>query len=92
MYYLVSTLVGSFFIGSSSYLQVKRTTIISWMSSNNGQIQQRTVELAALEGLKNLPKTYNGRNIVSNLISFVFDWIFIIFAGNKDNHKSLDEL
>ena len=22
---------------------------------------------------------------------FIFDWMFFILAGNKDNHKSLDE-
>ena len=49
----MSTLVPSFLIGSSSYLQVTRTTIISRTSSNLGQIQPRTAELAALAVLKN---------------------------------------
>ena len=35
---LVSTLVPSFLIGSSSFLQVRRTTIISRTNSNFGQI------------------------------------------------------
>ena len=52
---LVSTLAPSFFIRYSSYLQVIRTTIISRMSSNFGQIQPRTEELAALERLKKFP-------------------------------------
>ena len=44
----------SFLIGSSLYLQVTRTTIISRTSSNFGQIQPRTAVLAALEHPKNL--------------------------------------
>ena len=31
-------------------------------------------------------------NVVTTLAPFFFDWIFFILAGNKDNHKSLDEL
>ena len=85
---LVSTLAPSFLIGSSSYLQVTRTTIISRTSSHFGQIRPRTAELAALERLKKIPYTYNGRNLVS---SFIFDRIFFIIAGKEDNHKSLDE-
>ena len=52
-YNLVSTLAPSFLIGSSSYLQVTRTSIISGTSSNFSQIRPRTAELAALERLKN---------------------------------------
>ena len=52
---LVSTLAPSFLIGSSSYLQVTRTSIISRTSSNFGQIRPRTAELAALERLKKFP-------------------------------------
>ena len=48
---LVSTLAPLFLMGSSSYLQVRRT-IISRTSSKFGQIQPRTAELAALERLK----------------------------------------
>ena len=60
----MNTLAPSFVIGSSSYLQVKRTTIISRTSSNLGQIRPRTAELAALERLEKSPKTYNGKNVV----------------------------
>ena len=48
-YNLVSTLAPSVLIGSSSYLQVTRTSMISWTSSNFNQIRPRTAELAALE-------------------------------------------
>ena len=51
-YNLVSTLVPSFLIGSSSFLQVTRPTIKAWMSSNFGRIPPVTSELAALERLK----------------------------------------
>ena len=52
MYIVVSTLGPSFLIRSSSFLQVKRTTITSWTSSKFGQIGPKTVELAALERLE----------------------------------------
>ena len=51
----MNTLAPSFLIGSSSYLQVTRTTIISRTSSNFGQIRPRTAELAALERLEKSP-------------------------------------
>ena len=60
----MSTLAPSFLIGSSSYLQVTRTTIISRTSSILGQIRQRTAELAALEHFEKSPETYNGENDV----------------------------
>ena len=69
---LVSTLVPSFFIGSISYLQVTRTTIISRTSLNCDQIRPRTAELAALERLKKILNTYNGRNIDSTLAPSFF--------------------
>ena len=50
---VVSTLVLSFLNGSSSFLQVTRTTIKAWMSLNFFQIPSPTTELAALERLKN---------------------------------------
>ena len=52
---LVSTLVPSFLVGSSSYLQVTRTSIITRTSSNFGPIRPRPAELAALERLKKIP-------------------------------------
>ena len=52
---VVNTQGPSFLIGSSSYLQVTRTTIISRTSSNLGRIRPRTAELAALERLEKSP-------------------------------------
>ena len=49
---LVSTLAPLFLIGSSSFLQVTRTTIKAWMSSNLARFPSLTSELAALERLK----------------------------------------
>ena len=57
----MNTLATSFLIRSSSYLQVTRTTIISWTSSNLGQIRPRTVELAALERLENPHRLIMGK-------------------------------
>ena len=55
LYNGVSTLAPSFLIGSSSYLQVTRTSITSRSSSKFGQIGPRTAELAALERLEKSP-------------------------------------
>ena len=55
LYNVVSTLAPSFLIGSSSYLQVTRTSITSQSSSKFGQIGPRTAELAALECLEKSP-------------------------------------
>ena len=54
-YNVVKTLAPLFLIGSSSYLQVTRTFIISRKSSKLGQIGPRTAELAALERLEKSP-------------------------------------
>ena len=54
-YNLVSTLAPSYLSGSSSYLQVTRTSIISRTSSNFSKIRAKTEELAALERLKKFP-------------------------------------
>ena len=51
----MATLATSFLIGSSSFLQVTRTTITSRMSSNFGQVRPQIAELAALERLEKSP-------------------------------------
>ena len=63
----MNTLAPSFLIGSSSYLQVTRTSITSRTSLKFGQIGPRTAELAALECLEKSPYTYNGSNLVNTL-------------------------
>ena len=52
---LVNTLAPSFLIGSSSFLKVTRTTVISRTSLKFDQIGPRTAELAALERLEKIP-------------------------------------
>ena len=64
----MTTLAPSFLIGSSSFLQVTRTTIKSPMGSKFCQIRPWTVELAALERLEKFPYTYNGRNVLITLV------------------------
>ena len=49
----MTSLVPSFFKGSSSFLQVTRTTIKAWMGLNFGKIPSLTSALAALERLQN---------------------------------------
>ena len=84
----MNRLAPSFSIGSSSYLQITKTTIISRTRSNFGQIRPSTAELAAIGRLEKSPYSYSGRNLVS---SFIFDSIILILAGNKKMHKRLDE-
>ena len=55
MYYVVNTLAPLFLIGSSSFLQVRRTTIKSWTGSKFDQIVAWTAEVAALERLEKSP-------------------------------------
>ena len=55
MYNAVNTLAPSFLIGSTSLLQVTRTTIKSRSSSKFNQIRPWTAELAALERLEKSP-------------------------------------
>ena len=54
-YNVVNTLAPLSLIGSSSYLQVTRTSVTSRTSSKFGQIGPRTAELAALERLEKSP-------------------------------------
>ena len=49
----MTTLVPSFSNGSSSFLQVTRSTIKAWIGLSFSKIPSLTSELAALEGLKN---------------------------------------
>ena len=51
---LVTTLVPSILNGSSSFLQLRRTTIKAWMSLNFVKIPSPIIKLAPLEHLKNL--------------------------------------
>ena len=50
---IVATLAPSILIGSSSFLEVTRITITSWVRSNLSRIRPWTARLAALECLKN---------------------------------------
>ena len=49
----MTTLVQSFLDGSSLFLQVTSPTIKAWMSLNFAKIPSLTLELSALERLKN---------------------------------------
>ena len=55
MYNAVNTLAPLFLIGSSSFLQMRKTTIKSWTSLKFDQIGPWTAELAALERLEKSP-------------------------------------
>ena len=49
----MTTLVPSFWDGSSSFLLITRPTIKAWIGLNFGKIPSLTSELAALERQKN---------------------------------------
>ena len=57
MYNVVNTLAPLLLMGSSLFLQVRRTTIIhvSRTSSNFSQIRPRTAELPALDRIEKFP-------------------------------------
>ena len=55
MYNVVNTLAPLFLIGSSSFLQGRRTTIKFWTSSKFDQRGLWTAELASLERLEKSP-------------------------------------
>ena len=59
-----------------------RTCIKAWMSLNLGQIPLLTMELAALECLKNRRHHF---------FSVAIDPILFKLAGNEDMHNILDE-
>ena len=52
---VVTTLAPSFLIGSSSFLQARRTPVKSRMGSKLGSIKRWTYKLAALERLEKTP-------------------------------------
>ena len=55
MYNVVNTLAPLLLMGSSLFLQVRRTTIIYRTSSNFSQIRPRTAELSALDRIEKFP-------------------------------------
>ena len=81
---------GLLVIRSFSNLQVKRTGIISWTSSNFGQIRPLPTELGALERWKISHRLIMGKWCLQTS-SFNFDRIFIKLAGNQDRHNISDE-
>ena len=86
-YNLVSTLAPSFLIGSSSFMQVRRTTI-SQISSKFGTIRPHTTELAALERLKKFPLTRNGEYLVSTLKPLVLIGSFSFLQVRRTTIKA----
>ena len=86
----VSTFSRLLLIGSFLYLQVTRTCIKSWTSSNFSQIGPLTTELAALERLKISHRLIMGKWCL-HASSFIFNWLIIKVAGYQDRHKSSEE-
>ena len=74
----MNTLAPAFFIRSSSFLQVTRTYIKAWMSSNFNQIPPPTPELSALVRLK---------NVVNTLAPTFLIGFSSFFSGNEDNQQ-----
>ena len=76
----MTALMPSTIDGSSSFLQVTRTTIKAWMSLNLDKIPLPTTKLAALEGLKNLMN-----DIVTTLSPLFLIGSSSSIAGHKDS-------
>ena len=57
---VVNTLAPSFLIRSYSFLQLTRTVIKHWMSLKSSKIKHGSIELAAIEHLKNLHRLIIG--------------------------------
>ena len=69
----MTTLVTSFLIGSSPFLQASRKLIVSRMGSKFGRICLGTYELHAIGRLEKFPKTYNWENVVTTLVLSIFN-------------------
>ena len=69
-----------------TFVQIRSTSIKAWVNLNFAKIPSPIMELAALEPLRNW-----WIMLWPLLGALIFYWIFFIVAGNKDNHKSLDE-
>ena len=66
------------------FVILARACLNACLSWNFAQIRPLTMELSALEHLKNRHITCGQSS------SFIFDWIFLILAGNKNMLKSLN--
>ena len=86
----VSTFSLLFLIRLFLYLQVTRTCIRSWMSTNFGQIGPLTMELAAFERLKISRRLIMGKWSLQ-ASSYISNRIFVRLAGNQVRHKISDE-
>ena len=85
----VSTLTPSVLTRSSN-LQITRTGIKSWTSTNFGQIGPLPSELSALEHLKISYRHIMGKWCLQ-ASTFICYQIFVKLAGNQDRHKISDE-
>ena len=91
------TLAPSFLIGSSSFLQVTRICIKTYMSSNLGQIPLLTTELATLERLKLLfnlvatlaPSFLIGSSIFHVMRTTVKSWMSSNVGSNCTSSRAL---
>ena len=61
------------------------------MGSKFGKIGPGSTELAALECLKKISIDLYWEKCCEHSGAYIFERIFIILAGNKDNRKSLNE-
>ena len=87
----VSTFSRLFFIHSFPYLQVTMTCMRARLSSILGLIGLPTLELAALERLKNPHILILGKNWCCPFFSATLNQKNFILAGNDEIYKSLYE-
>ena len=82
LFCVVATLVTSILISSSSYLEVTRIAITSWMSSNFSQILPLTAELSALDFVKNqflarLHEVHRAIVVTSVVPVYVYVYVYV---------------
>ena len=87
MFNVGSTLTHSFVIGLSSFLQIKRTAIKSWMGMKFGKIESGCGALATLERLENVHRLIMGK-CCEHSSAFIFYWIVIILALTRATIKA----
>ena len=81
----MATLAPSFLFGSSLFLEVTKTSVISRMTLNFDQIRPLTAELSALECLK------NQYFLLWPFEHLCFAVDLFILAGNEDSYNISDE-
>ena len=72
--------------------EFKTSRIIRKSKNHEIKVTRNFRIYSTLEHHRKSAYTYNGRSFYDHSSTFIFEWIFLSFAGIKDTHKSLNEL